>query len=134
MFDALLAYDPATVSPEIREKLAGILSNRAELLALQAEVTALRARAWSGEKGLDALIDLKAVGLVKLRKNNGERLLSLLKESVDVDGLVDLLPTIGIALLQKLNVPLPVILEAAGADIDAIKEMVKAAQELISEL
>ena len=59
---------------------------------------------------------------------------ALLKESVDLEGLLDVLPTLGVLLLQKFNIPLPVILEAAGVDIDGIKTLVEAAKELINDV
>lgn len=130
----LLTYDPATIDPSVRYQVAGILQARAELLTRQAEVAALRARAWGGEDGLNDAIDLKAAELTKLRKSNSEKMRALLKDAVDLDGLLDMLPALGVAVLQKFNVPLPVVLEALGVDIDAIKEMVTATKELIEDM
>ena len=134
MFAELFTYDPATLDPELREQMAGVLQARSELLTAQAEVAALRARAWGGEAALDAIIDLKSAELAKLRQDSSNQMRALLKESVDLEGLLDVLPTLGVLLLQKFNIPLPVILEAAGVDIDGIKTLVEAAKELINDV
>ncbi len=134
MFAELFTYDPATLDPEIREQMAGVLQARSELLAAQAEVAALRARAWGGEVALDGIIDLKAAELARLRQDNSNRMRALLKGSVDVEELLEVLPTVGVLLLQKFNIPLPVILEAAGVDLDAIKALLEATKELFNEL
>src|SRR6187431_883374 len=109
MFAELFTYDPATLDPELREQMAGVLQARSELLTAQAEVAALRARAWGGEAALDAIIDLKSAELAKLRQDSSNQMRALLKESVDLEGLLDVLPTLGVLLLQKFNIPLPVI-------------------------
>lgn len=132
MFTELLSYDPETLDPEIREQVSNILQARSELLVVQAEVAGLRARVWAGEDGLDDAIDLKAADLLKLREDHRDQFVKLLKVSVDVEGLVELLPALGVALLQKFNIPLPVVLEASGADIDALKLLVEKTKELIS--
>lgn len=134
MFAELFTYDPATLDPAIREQMAGVLQARSELLAAQAEVAALRARAWGGEAALDGIIDLKAAELARLRQDNSNRMRALLKGSVDVEELLDVLPTVGVLLLQKFNIPLPVILEAAGVDLDAIKALLEATKELFNDL
>ena len=134
MFAELFTYDPATLDPAIREQMAGVLQARSELLVAQADVAALRARAWGGEAALDAIIDLKSAELAKLRQDSSNQMRALLKESVDLEGLLDVLPTLGVLLLQKFNIPLPVILEAAGVDIDGIKTLVEAAKELINDV
>jgi len=134
MFADLFTYDPAAIDPAIREQMAGLLQARSDLLAAQAEVAALRARAWGGETALDDIIDLKSAELAKLRQDHNDRIRALFKESVDVKELLDVLPTVGVLLLQKLSIPLPVIMEASGMDMDAIKMLVKAAKDLINDL
>lgn len=135
LLNSLLAYDPATIDPATRAKVAGVLKARSELLTVQGELAALRAVTWAGSnESLTEVIELKSAVLKKLRKDHSEKQLSLLKESVDVDGLLDILPDLGVALLEKLNVPLPVILEIVGADFDGIKDMLAAGKELINEL
>jgi len=130
----LLSYEPADLDPELRSKVASILHARSELLARQAQVAGLRAQVWSGVDGLTDIIDLKAAELAKLRKANSEKARDLLKDAVDLEGLLEILPAIGVSVLEKFNIPLPVVLEVIGVDIDAIKEAVSATQELIKEL
>jgi hypothetical protein len=134
LLEELLSYDPSTIDVETRAEVSNILQSRSVLLAAQAEVAGLRARAWAGEAGLSEIIDLKAADLTKLREDNSKSLIALLKKSVDTDGLLEMLPMLGVALLQKLNIPLPVVLEACGVDIDAIKALVEMAREAISDM
>lgn len=134
MLEELLGYDPSTIDDKTRAEVSNILQSRSVLLAAQAEVAGLRARAWAGEVGLNEIIDLKAADLAKLREDYSKSLLALLKRSVDVDGLLEMLPMFGMALLQKLNVPLPVLLESLGADLDAIKALVEIVKEAISDM
>jgi hypothetical protein len=134
LLEELLGYDPSTIDDKTRAEVSKILQSRSVLLTAQAEVAGLRARTWAGEVGLSEIIDLKAADLAKLREDYSKNLLSLLKRSVDVDGLLEMLPMFGMALLQKLNVPLPVLLESLGADLDAIKALVEIVKEAISDM
>lgn len=129
----LFAYDPADIEPEYREKMAGILKARAELFSLSSEVTGLRARAWAGEEGLTDLIDLKAADLAKLREDYGKQMIALFKVSVDVEGLLGLLPMLGLAVLNKFKVPPLLLLEAAGMDVDNLKLIAQQLKELVEE-
>lgn len=134
MFEELLNYDPATISPEIREEVAAILKARSELLVAQAEVAGLRARQWASEDGLGDLIDLKAADLARLREDYGNKGVALFKNAVNVEGLLEMLPMFAVALLQQFKIPLPVLMEAVGMDIDGIKLLVEMARDAISEL
>jgi len=135
LLNSLLAYDPATIDPALRAQVSGVLKARSELLTVQGELASLRARTWAGsDESLNELIELKSAVLKKLRKDHTEKQLEVLKGSVDVEGLLEILPDLGVALLEKLNLPVPVLLEVFGADFDALKEMLAAGRELINEL
>jgi len=127
----LFAYDPAVVDPEIRAKMADILKARGEILRASAEVSDLRARSWAGEEGLTDFIDLKAQDLAKLRDDYGQQMIPFVKDSVDVDGLMGMLPMFGIAVLQNFKVPPMLLLEAL--DIDNIKMVATKLKSLVDE-
>lgn len=133
MFDELFSYDPNSVSQEIRSQMIRILKARGEHQRYSAEVSELRARAWAGEDGLTGITELKAADLAALRADYIALVLPFLKASVDVEKLMDLLPALGMAILQTLNVPLPVIMEAAGGDFDNFKMLAEQLKELINE-
>jgi len=132
----LLTYNPADLSDDHRTQMAHILKARAELQQASAEVAILRARVFSGDPdpSLPDLIDLKSANLLKLRQDSGHATMAFVKNSVDVDGLLEVLPTIGFLILQKFEAPLPVVLEAMGVDIDAIKLLVSELKKLASEI
>lgn len=131
MLTELLSYDPADIDPALREKMAGILKDRAELLRAQAEVSDLRSRAWAGEEGLSDIIELKAADLTKLREDYMSQVRVLVKDSVDVEGLLGVLPMMGLAVLQKFKVPPTLLLEAMGVDFDHFKKLVDEVKEML---
>lgn len=130
----LLSYDPALIRPAQREQMANLLRIRGEYLAKVAEVTALRAQSWTGVEGAKDAADLKALELAVPRLAYVNAIRALFKDAVDTDGLVDLLPMFGIAILQKFKVPPALLLEAVGMDIDQIKLFVEAVKEGLSDL
>lgn len=133
MFEALLTYDPTSVSAAHREQMARILRARSEFLRASADIAELRARAWSGDQTVNALIELKAADLTKLREDyvHGHAV-PFLKEAVDLDKLESLVPMVMIGVLQSLKAPLPIMLEALGLDFDYFKLAAEQLKEFIS--
>lgn len=134
MLSELFSYDPKDIDPEHRELMADILTVRGEYLRASAEVSDLRARSWAGEVGLDDLAELKAVDLVKLRTDYAERVRGLLVNVVDVGGLMELFPAVLAGVLQNFKVPLPVLMEAFGIDLDNFKLASDALKDLMEDL
>lgn len=133
MLKELFTYNPDDIHPTHREQMAAILKTRGEFMRASAEVSDLRARAWAGETGLNDLIELKAADLAKLRQDHAPRLIGLLKDSVDVDGLMSLVPMLAAGILQNFRVPLPVLLEALGVDFDNFKLLAEQLKDFINE-
>lgn len=134
MLTELFSYDPNTISPENRVQMAGILQARGEYLRASAEISDLRARAWSGEEGLGDISDLKAVYLTELRKNYTKQVGVFLKSAVDLEGLKELVPTVLAGVLQNFKTPLPVVMEAVGMDLDNFKIAAEQLKRLMEEL
>lgn len=134
MFPQLFSYNPDDIDPAHRELMARILKARGEYLRVSAEVSDLRARTWAGEKGLDGVAELKAAYLAKLRTDYTEQVRELLKESVDLEGLTDLIPAVIAGVLQNFKIPLPVLMEAIGVDLDNFKLLSEGLKELIEDL
>lgn len=134
MLDQLFSYDPSTISPKHREHMARVTQARVEYLKAAIEVAELRARAWAGEAGLTEVIDLKGSDLTKFRVDYTEKLLPFLQEVVNLDALKSLLPMMALGVLNTFKVPLPVIGEAIGLDVDSIKMMGESIKELIDEV
>ena len=133
MFQELFTYNPADIQPAHREQMAAILKARGEFMRASAEVSDLRARAWAGETGMDDLIELKAADLAKIRQDYAPLMIGLLKESVDVEGLLSLVPMLVAGVLQNFRVPLPVLLEALGVDFDNLKLLAEQLKDFINE-
>ena len=131
MFAELFSYSPDDIEPKYRERMAQILRARGELLRATSEVIDLRGRAWAGEPGLTAIIDLKAAALTALRRDYQQVAVSFAKETIDVDGLLEFLPLILTGILSKFHVPLPVVLEALGADVDGLKLLAELLKKLV---
>lgn len=134
MLSELFSYDPKDIDPEHRVLMAGILQARGEYLRASAEISDLRARAWSGEEGLGDIADLKAVYLTKLRADYTEQVRALLVDAVDVGGLMELIPAVLAGVLQNFKVPLPVLMEAFGIDLDNFKMASDALKDLMEDL
>jgi len=134
MFSSLFSYDPATLPAEQREAMAGILKARSEMLAAQAEVTSIRAQAWGGTPAAADLAELKAQELAKLRQAWIEQVRPFLKDAVDVENLMELVPAVVAGVLQSFKIPLPIILESLGVDVDAIKLAADGLKELLEDL
>ncbi|HEY6019066.1 MAG TPA: hypothetical protein VIY48_03975 [Candidatus Paceibacterota bacterium] len=134
MFADLLSYDPSTVDPKYRDQVASVLRARGEFLRASAEVAELRARAWAGEDGLTGIIELKGADLTALRQDHMEKALTFLQDVVNLDQLKSLVPMLMMAVLQNLNVPLPVIGEAIGLDFDAFTLLASQLKEVFDEL
>lgn len=130
----LLTYDPSSLNAEQREQMAGILKARGEILRASAEVSDLRARAWAGEEGMADLIELKAADLAKLREDYMNQVRPFISTAVNVEGLTGLLPMMAMAVLQNFNIPLPVVMEALGIDVDQIKLLVDKGKEVFDEM
>lgn len=134
LFSAMFSYDPATLPADKREQMAEILKARGEILRVQAEVVDLRAQSWAGVPGASDLAEIKAQDLAKARLAWVEKAKPFVVASVDTDSLMELLPMIIGGVLQSFKVPLPVVLEALGADVDNLKVMVEALKELLEDL
>jgi hypothetical protein len=134
LFADMFSFSPTDVEPEYRERLAAIHRKRAEYLHAQAEIADLRARTWSGETGLEGITDLKGADIAKIRQEFVENFSSLLKEAVNVEGLLSMLPMVAMGVLQNLKVPLPTLMEAAGADFDQLKLLVEQLKDFIEEM
>lgn len=133
MFGQLFTYNPADFDEETREKMASILKARAEYLHASAEVLELRCRAWAGEAGIEDLAELKASNLAKLRQDYAERMQNLFVDAVNMEGLVALLPMVAGGVLQNFKIPLPVLLEAAGLDLDYLQIAVRGLKGLFED-
>lgn len=133
MFAELLSYDPDTIDSATREQVANILKARSEILQASAEVGALRARVWAGEAGLEDVIDLKAADLAKLREDYINKMGPFVQSAVDLEELKGMLPMFGMALLQTFKVPMPVVLEALGADVDQIMLLIRQIKSAIED-
>lgn len=133
MFSELFEYDTASVPVEQRAQMAGILKARADILHAAADVSALRARVWRGDESLKDITDLKAADLTKLRQDYGKQAVEFLKGAVNIQELKETAPMIALALLQTLNIPLPMVLEALGVDVDQIKLLVSQIKELVEK-
>lgn len=134
MIDQLFSYDPSTIAPKYREQMAEIITARLTYLKASVEVNELRARSWGGEAGLTEIIELKSADLAKLRMDFVEKLMPFLQEVVNLDALKGLLPMVALGVLNTFKVPLPVIGEAIGLDVDNIKMMGESIKELIEEV
>lgn len=134
MLDELFSYDPSTIGPKYREQMAAILKAKGEILALSSEVTSLRARSWAGEEGLTDLIDLKAADLLKLRVDHADLVGPFVKDATDLDALKTLLPMIAMGVMHTFKIPLPIIVEAIGFDVDQFKMLAEAIKELVEEV
>lgn len=131
MLTELFSYDPAEIDPERRKQMSIILSSRAAMVRAQADVGELRARTWAGEDGLNDIIDLKAADLDKLREDYRRHVQEMLSTAVDVQGLLETLPMLALAVLQKFNVPPMLLLEALGVDFDALKVVTEGIKDMI---
>ena len=134
MLSDFLNSDMSSVDPQLRERVAYILKSRAELMRALTELTELRARMWAGETGLEGIIDLKTADLAKMREDFGKGAIGLIQESIDVDGIVSLLPVFGLALLRNFKVPIPVILEIIGLDTNQVKQISKTLKEFVDKV
>ena len=134
LFSDLFTYDPADIDPERRLQMVGILRARAEYLHAAADVSEYRIRSWSGEAGLGDIAELKAASLARLRQNYADRVRSFIKESVDIEGLTDLIPAVISGVLQNFKVPLPVLMEALGIDLDQFKMLAEQIRELNNDM
>lgn len=130
----LLSYDPASMPEESRQQMANILKTRGEYLRSAAEIADLRARIWSGEQGLNDITELKGASLTNIRALYIEQVITLLKDSVDLEGIMALMPMIIGGLLQSFKVPIPVMFEAIGSDVDQLKILVEGIQGLLEDL
>lgn len=90
MLIELFSYDPSAIEPEHRDHMARILKARTEYMRAAAEVIDYRARAWAGEEGLEDVAGLKAADLTKVREDYFREMRELVKASVDVEGLMDM--------------------------------------------
>lgn len=133
MFTELFSYDPSAIEPEHRERMAGILKARCEYLRAAAEVMDYRARAWAGEMGLSEIAELKAADLAKLRQDFSKQVMELLKTSVDLEGLMESLPMLVLAVLRNFKVPLPIVMEAIGLDLDQFKFLTEELKKLVND-
>lgn len=134
MFSALFAYNPDALPAEQREAMAAILKARGEMLKVQAEVVDLRAQAWAGVAGASDLADLKGQDLQKVRQAWLEQVRPFLKDAVDVENLMELVPAVVAGVLQSFKIPLPIILESLGVDVDGIKLAAEGLKELLEDL
>ncbi len=133
LFKHMFTYNPEDLDPEIRTSMSALLMARAEYLIAQAEVMNLRSRIWGGEKNLDSFAELKAAELAKVREDYSQRVQAIFKDAVDVDGLAELIPMIAGGVLQNFTIPLPVLLEATGLDLDYLKIIVEKLKGLFEE-
>lgn len=133
MFTELFSYDPSAIEPEHRERMAGILRARREYLRAAAEVMDYRARTWSGEVGLGEIAEIKAADLAKLRQDFSKQVMELLKASVDLEGLMESLPMLVLAVLRNFKVPLPIVMEAIGLDLDQFKFLTEELKKLVND-
>ncbi len=127
---AFLDYDPDLIDPLYREELAGIFKARSETLVVSSEVAALRGRIWAGEQGLESELALKLEVLKQTGKDYRDKTAAMFKQSVDVDGLLDMLPMVATAVLRKFKVPPLLLLEVLGVDPKEIKTLVDAIKKL----
>ena len=133
MLTELFSYDPSAIEPEHRDHMARILKARTEYMRAAAEVIDYRARAWAGEEGLEDVAGLKAADLTKVREDYFREMRELVKASVNVEGLMDMVPMLVVAVLQNFKIPLPVVLEAMGIDLDQLKLFVEQLKKLIDD-
>lgn len=133
MFAELFSYDPANLPAEVREQMAAILTTRGVLQRASADVSDLRARAWAGEEGLTEVIELKAADLAKLREDFSAHFVPFIKDSVDLDGLMEMLPMFALGVLSKFKVPPLLLLEAIGMDVDNLKLLADKLKEAFDE-
>lgn len=134
MFSALFAYNPDSLPAEQREAMAGILKARGEMLKVQAEVVDLRAQAWAGVQGASDLAEIKGQDLQKVREAWLNQVRPFLAGSVDLENLMELVPAVVAGVLQSFKVPLPIILESLGVDVDGIKLAAEGLKELLEDL
>lgn len=134
IFSAMFSYDPNTLPAEQRVAMADILKTRSEVLRAQAEVADVRARAWAGEAGASDLADIKAQDLQNLRQGWLEKLAPFLKDAVDTDSLMELVPVIVAGALQSFKIPFPIILESVGIDVDGVKMAAEGLKDLLEDL
>lgn len=116
----MFATEPAQLDAETRSRLSTVLDQRAEMLAAQAELLRLRARQYRGEDVGD-LIDLKSQEVIKLRHDLMTDSSNLLRDSVDLQKLVGLLPLVIGGVLQSFKIPPAVLAEVVGLDLDQAK-------------
>ncbi|HSE60727.1 MAG TPA: hypothetical protein VLA88_00355 [Candidatus Saccharimonadales bacterium] len=116
----LLTYDPDNLPQGVRDQVARILQERAEHEEAAAELHRLRARQMTGEKGLQDLIELKTRELTKERVEYMQAAGAFVREHVDLAGLQGVASTALLLTLQSLRVPLPILLEIIGVDLDAV--------------
>lgn len=134
LFEHVLTYDPKTIDPEIRESMGRIIQARADYLAASAQVAAMRAKIWAGDTNLSALADIQADDLTKARLDYAMQVRNLVKEAIDLDSLMELVPMIIAGLLQSVKVPFPVLFEAVGVDLDQVKLAAEALRDMFEEL
>lgn len=133
MLSGLLTYDVNDLDSVTRMKVADILKTRAEVLHATAEATQLRARVWAGEESLTDLAEAKAAELYQLRENYAKLVHPFAKSAIDVDSLVELIPMILDGVLQSVKVPIPLLMEIFGADIDNIKNIANGLKKINEE-
>lgn len=119
--EMLLNYDPNTVKPEYRARVAKMYAIRSQILRANADISDLRARAWEGDSSLNVEADRLEEELIRLRKTHNLELRTFFESAVDVDGMKDMFPMFAMAFLQHLKVPLPVLLEALGINTRQLK-------------
>lgn len=134
LFEHVLRYEPTDLDPALRERMAVVTKARGEYLAAASEVAIMRSRVWSGEKDLTDLAEIQAANFAKLREDYAQSMRGLVMEAVDLDSLAELVPMIVGGVLQSVKIPIPLLMEAIGLDIDQVKLLAKSLRDVFEEM
>lgn len=113
----------ADLDEETRQKLANFLHDRAAYQMKSAEISTLRAKAimTSDPKLHEDVETMASTVLTPMRESLNEPMFDLIKASVDVDGILEMLPMLLMVITQ--NVDLDLLLTAMGIEPDTVTKI-----------
>jgi hypothetical protein len=119
--------DRGDLDPALRDRVAEVLELRSEASIVSAQLNGLRAKRMRG--GVVDEAELRRLTTVKttLGKQIQAKSQALVRQAVDFDtlvgGLLKVLPTVLNTVEESIRIPLIVVLEAYGLDVDDLKRL-----------
>ena len=108
-----------------RIALANVLNARTEYAKKEIELNELRKKALANptRENEEAVHDFAALVTTPLREDVTRQTLVLMHEAIDIDGLIEFLPSVLMGLLQFVNLPL--MLTAIGVEPNEADKIIK---------